>query len=144
MKHLRSFNEEYKSLDKNIMSRLPEILSECRDILLELKDDGFVVKVLNNTAEYYIDAIGKSNTIIISIEANSEGMMHNNVVSNVIDRIDLYLNEFNIKRKFSQTQDPHRVNGKRTDTWVSEFTYEIPYEVSLIKKSVNRFKKFFN
>lgn len=49
MKHLKSFNENlFESEDE-----IQEIVNNCKDILLDLKDDGFEVKVkYNNNASH--------------------------------------------------------------------------------------------
>lgn len=80
MKHIRTFNENISQSD------LDEIIQNCKDILLDLKDEaeGYGYVVLEDSFR------GDYNRVFISIQNDNEFNVSD--IENVLDRLNNYMN----------------------------------------------------
>lgn len=93
MRYLKAFNEQHES---DWYTKLPEVIDECGDILLDLKDE------LLFNVEINLDL---DNLIIIFIERQDNVGFYYSDVSEHIERLSIYIDSIGYKMSLLDSKD---------------------------------------
>ena len=88
MKHLKRFNES-KVLDQSV-------IDECKDILLELEDDGFKTNINSYLAYNDINPRNKGLKSWIQFYFSRKEEFDYSDIEDVVERLKSYLSEYNL------------------------------------------------
>ena len=88
MKHLKRFNES-KVLDQSV-------IDECKDILLELEDDGFKTNINSYLAYNDINSRNKGLKSWIQFYFSRKEEFDYSDIEDVVERLKSYLSEYNL------------------------------------------------